>query len=319
MSMALATLTAPMAVAFAGVVRARNLLYDTGLLSSRAAPIPVVSIGNLAVGGTGKTPVSAWVAHVLRLAGRRPAIVMRGYGEDEILLHRRWNPDVPVFRAPSRAHGTREAVLAGSDVVILDDGFQHRALRRDLNFVLLSPAHPLPARLLPRGPFREPLAALRRAHRVLVTAKGLHETEAAVGMAAELRKVPGLPPVDVFSFRLGAWAELDGRSATLPPGPPFVVTAVAEPEGFARGVGDHTGGVPECLSFPDHHAYSREDAERIGRMAGGRWIAVTEKDAVKLLPFQYLLPTSRVLALEPVPPAHLADAIVQGVAGREAR
>jgi tetraacyldisaccharide 4'-kinase len=305
--------TAPLSVLFGAGVRARNLLFDAGALPIHRGPLPIVSVGNLAVGGTGKTPVSAWVARALRSAGRTPAIVLRGYGDDEMQLHRRWNPDVPVFRAIRRIDGVREAAAWSSDVVVLDDGFQHRRIRRDLDLLLLSPAHPFPPRLLPRGPFRESLRAVRRADRVLVTAKGTREIAAARALTQELRRLPAIPPVEMFTFRTGPWEALDGVREPPPPGEPFLVTSVAEPRGFAELVAEQLGGEARRLSFRDHHTYTKEDANRISQVVGGGWVATTEKDAVKLLSLRDLLPEVRVLPLVPVPPDGLAEAVVRRV------
>ncbi len=311
----LGALTAPLSAAFGVAVRGRNLLYDAGLLASRRAPLPVVSVGNLAVGGAGKTPVSAWVARTLEQAGRRPAIVLRGYGDDEPLLHARWNPSVPVLRAPRRIQGVEEAARQGRDVVVLDDGYQHRALHRDVNLLLLSPAHHLPPRLLPRGPFRESLMAMRRADRILITAKGDHELEGARALADEVGRIPGLAPVEVFAFRAGSWENLHGAPEPPPPGDTFVVTSVAEPSGFVHLVTERTGRSPRSVAFRDHHAFSARDADWISRAAeSAGWISVTEKDAVKLLPLEALLPPARVLPLVPVPPPDLGPWIVDAVA-----
>lgn len=297
----LVVLTLPLSLLFGAGVRIRNLLYDHGLLPSRAGPIPVVSIGNLAVGGTGKTPVSAWIARELRAQGRTPALVARGYGEDELLLHRRWNPEVPVIRAPKRLEGIREAARQGCDVAVLDDGFQHRALERDLDLVLLSPAHPLPPRLLPRGPFREGLRSLRRAHAVLVTSKGELQEEAARVLVRELESLPGQRPIHVVPLVPGPWEELDGSLAPDPEGDLLALASVAEPAAFVTLVTERTGRAPELVAFPDHHPYTSRDVEEVVRRAGGRTVVTTEKDAVKLLPFRHLMPRVRVLPLVPRP------------------
>lgn len=309
----LGILTGPMAVVFGTVVRFRNALFDAGILRSAQGSIPVVSIGNLAVGGSGKTPVSAWLLRQLRDRGWKPALVVRGYGEDEVLLHRAWNPDIPVIRAPRRAAGVDEAAAAGRDIVVLDDGFQHRWLRRDLDIVLLSPAHPLPVRLLPRGPFREPLRALRRADRLLIAVKGSHEAEPGAALAAELHRAPGLPPVEVFTFGAGRWKGLDGQPSDPPEGLPLVVCSVAQPAGFAALVEEGLGGPLETLAFPDHHRYEQTDVASISQRAGHRWIATTEKDAVKLAAFRELLPEARVLPLVAVSENRLAEALIDGL------
>ena len=165
-------LTLPAELVFRAGVELRNRAYDRGTLPKVHPEIPTVSVGNLVVGGTGKTPVTGWIVDRLRDRGHRPAVVMRGYGQDEVELHRRWHPDVPVLSAPRKADGVREAVRRGRTVAVVDDGFQHRALERSLDFVLMAAEDPVPVRLLPRGPYREPLSSLRRADLVLVTSKG---------------------------------------------------------------------------------------------------------------------------------------------------
>ncbi len=306
-------LAAPVSALFSIGVRVRSTLYDRGVLRGEEPPIPVVSVGNLAVGGTGKTPVAGWLAGELLRSGKRAALVTRGYGEDEVLLHRRWNPEVPVIRARRRIEGVRTAATQGAEVAIVDDGFQHRALARNLDLVLLSPVHGARARLLPRGPFREPVRALRRADRVLVTVKGAKEEAAAEELERFLGRVPGMPPVARLSLRAGEWTGLGGEPLPPPGGTPLVVTSIAEPESFASLVAERCGGTGGHLAFPDHHPYSEADAARIVAAARGRWVATTEKDAVKLLPLAELLPEARVLPLIVDPPEGLLGEILDAL------
>ena len=121
---------APAGWSYAAVVAARNALYDHGLLRSRPAAIPALSLGNLTVGGTGKTPIAAWAAARLATAGARPAVVLRGYGDDESLVHARLNPGLVVVTDADRVRGVARARELGADCAILDDGFQHRRIRR---------------------------------------------------------------------------------------------------------------------------------------------------------------------------------------------
>ncbi|TVP55290.1 MAG: hypothetical protein EA351_11125 [Gemmatimonadales bacterium] len=282
---------APLSVLFATGVRIRNVLYDRGAIRTKPPPIPVISVGNLAVGGTGKTPVSRWLVELLLARGQSPAIVSRGFGEDELLLHRRWHPDIPVIRAPRRIEGVRAAAARGCTVAVVDDGFQHRALGRSLDLVLLSPAHPLPIRLLPRGPFREPLRSLRRAHGVLVTVKSPAENATADRLLDEVRSLPGHPPARLLTLLPGSWCDLRGAPASAPDGPLLALTSVAQPGSFVslvRARGLHSGsegdeGV-ELLAFPDHHPYTSEELSQILETAGDRMVVTTEKDAVKLIP-----------------------------------
>src|SRR5687768_4648197 len=193
---ALRLLLAPAEAGYAAVIGARNGAYDRGWLRSERVDVPVISIGNISVGGAGKTPFAAWVARRLREWGRRPAIALRGYGEDEILLHRELNPDVPVFRGKRRAEAAREAVAAGCDAVVLDDGFQHRALARNLDVVLVPVEGWEPrARLVPRGPWRERPRALGRADVIVLTRKSADVARAAEVEREVVRMHPRIPIV----------------------------------------------------------------------------------------------------------------------------
>jgi tetraacyldisaccharide 4'-kinase len=315
---ALGIIARPGAAAFSSVVRVRNSLYDARILPTSSAHIPVISVGNLAVGGTGKTPITAWLVRELLSRSWLPAIVTRGYGEDEVLLHRRWNPDVPVIVSKRRFGGVQEAQAMGRNIAVIDDGFQHRQLKRDVDVVLLSPAHPLPAKLLPRGPFREPLRSLRRAHLVLVTAKGTHELARAQALMVELRRLLGSLSIEVFAFSTGPWQMLDGQPRPPPPGGALVLCSIGEPKGFQRNVEVTSGESTELLALRDHHVYTEIEVRRISHRAGPRWIATTEKDAVKLAPFRELLTNVRVLPLVPTVPETLVDRVVQPLGTLEA-
>jgi tetraacyldisaccharide 4'-kinase len=162
----------PLELLYGGAVALRGRLYDAGVLATHAAPIPALSVGNLTVGGTGKTPVSAWLAGELAERGARPAIVLRGYGSDEPLVHRILNPGMTVVASPDRVAGVERAAASGCDVAVLDDAFQHRRSARTADAVLVSTERWSETRhLLPAGPWREPLSALRRASLAIVTRK----------------------------------------------------------------------------------------------------------------------------------------------------
>src|SRR4051812_10902339 len=122
---------------FGGVIGARDILYDAGWLPTHDTPIPAISVGNLTVGGTGKTPISAWIARGLVARGAHPAVVLRGYGDDEPLVHQTLNPDVPVVLGAARADAVRGAAAGGADIAVLDDAFQHRRVRRIADIVLV--------------------------------------------------------------------------------------------------------------------------------------------------------------------------------------
>jgi tetraacyldisaccharide 4'-kinase len=287
-------LAAPAEWAFRCAVALRNLRHDR-LGGARAEGLRVVSVGNLALGGTGKTPLAAWAARTLAAAGWSPAVLSRGCGRDELLLHRRWNPDLPVLADPDRAAAAAAARAAGATAVVLDDGFQHRRLARDVDVVLLAAEDAFPVRLLPRGPFREPVAALARAHGVVVTRR-LAAAADAEELAARLQRLfPGLAVTRVALVPCG-WQHLDGTPAPPPEGPALAVTSVARPEAFAVQVGREIGTPPELLAFPDHHEFTAADVKALRARAGKRTVVVTEKDAVKLLAWDATLgPSLRVL------------------------
>lgn len=291
---ALRVAAAPAEALFRGAVALRNRRWDAGG-GTRVAGMAVVSVGNLAVGGTGKTPLAAWLARHLAGRGYRCAVLTRDADGDETLLHRRWNPEVPVVGDRHRVAGTRAAAALGCRVVVMDDGFQHRQLARDLDVVLLAAEDPFPGRLLPRGPFREPAGALARAHVAVVTRRAASEGEAE---ALERHLAAAHPHLAVGRVALqpGAWADLDGVPAPPPEGPLLAVAGIARPRAFARQLEAMTGKTARLMAYPDHHAYTRHDVGAMRVAAGNGTVVVTEKDAVKLHAFRRDLEPVRVLA-----------------------
>ncbi len=307
----------PAELLFRGIVHLRNAAYGRRILTVREPPVPVLSVGNLTVGGTGKTPVVGWVARELEVRGLRPAIVASGYGEDELLLHRRWNPDIALHADPDRVRGVEEAAGKGAGVVILDDGFQHRRLGRSADWVLLSAEQPRLARLLPRGAYREPASSLRRATLLLVTRKEAPASRVSATAAWARRHAPGVPLVHL-RLEPSGWSDLLGRTTPPPGDASLAVAGIGEPETLPASA--RAAGCPDLplLAFPDHHAYTVADAARIRREAGGGSVVTTEKDAVRLAPLADALPEVRVLRLHVVVTdgsEHL-DAALTGLAGR---
>lgn len=293
----LSVLLAPASWVYGLVVRTRNSAYDAhdsqhvlGDLKhvicclNRVADIHIISVGNLAVGGTGKTPVAAWLTRFLSERGEQTAIVSRGYGRDERLLHQRWNPEVPVEADTDRVIAVERARDAGANVVVLDDGFQHRRLARDLDLVLLAAEDPFPGRLLPTGPYREAASSLARADVILVTRR----TASSELALAVLRCARGFAPScvgGVIRLAPDRWLDLGGEQVSAPEGDVLVVAAVARPDDFRENVAVLLGTNVELLAFRDHHDYCVGDIRRIRKAADGRAVVVTEKDAVKLTPW----------------------------------
>jgi tetraacyldisaccharide 4'-kinase len=273
---------------------------------------PVISVGNLAMGGRGKTPVVAHLARLLVEAGERPGILSRGYKRnrpedgvvvvsdgarlwadldragDEPLLLARLVPGAAVLVCRSRAIGAAHAERAfGVTVHLLDDGFQHRQLARDLDIVIVSPAD-LAGRRLPFGRLRSPVRAIGRADAVIVDGASAEATASA--LAPYLR--PGRTPVFTLRRTLGAPRLLEPRDVAIDPAVPVVAAAgIAGPERFGAALAQAGWSVARLLRFADHHAYSRRDLARIAaalRETGAQLVLTTEKDAMRLLPLRPL-------------------------------
>jgi tetraacyldisaccharide 4'-kinase len=284
---ALRTALAPAEAAYGAVVHLRNRGFERGLLAVRRAPIPVISVGNLEVGGAGKTPVAAWIVAHLNSRGARPAIVLRGYGRDEIHVHRELNPEVPVHADRDRMRAIRAASDAGRRIAVWDDGFQHRWIHRDLDVLLIAAEsllrEPL---LLPRGPWREPLRAARRAGVVVMTRKTASDTQLEHALS---RLQPWAPHgvTAVAALSAGPIHRIDGTEeapiATLNGESILAVGALAIPERFFAQL-RAAGARVEAVAYRDHHEFSAADARSILSRAGGRRLLVTRKDAVKLRP-----------------------------------
>ena len=277
---------APAELLYGAVIATRGKLYDWGIFRATEFSVPVLSVGNLSVGGTGKTPVAAWLAHRFSERGAAPAIVLRGYGGDETIVHERLNEGIPVIAAADRVRGIREAIAQGVDVVVLDDAFQHRRARRDADILLVSAdAWRGKPRLLPAGPWREPLRAARRATLVIITRKTadrsvVEDVRRALGNAAPSVPIAiaHLAPGDLKSTATGQTLPLQAlHGADL-----TAIAAIAQPESFFKQLTE-LGAVVRPFSFPDHHAFTAADARNLAAEADNSdFVVCTLKDAVKL-------------------------------------
>lgn len=283
-------------VCFRGGVAARNTYFDRCRYGTASVPVPVISIGNLTTGGTGKTPLVAWVVAQLQALGGRPAILSRGYraldgqGNDEKRLLDRLCPAVPHVQNPNRAAAARR-LLADStvDALVLDDGLQHRRLHRDVNIVLIDVLNPWGfGRVLPRGLLREPPTALRRADVVVLTRSDLCTRRELLRVHRAVRRQTEAVLCHA-AFRPSRLVNVQGQTAPLSLLAGQTMAAfcgVGNPDGFRRTIAPlfDAPAASNLLSFPDHHHYCGADHERIHAHAEARkadLLLTTEKDLVK--------------------------------------
>ncbi len=274
---------------------ARNRRYDRGAGVQRVDR-PVISIGNISTGGTGKTPMVAWIARQLMEAGAEPVIAMRGYaarpGEmsDEQAEYRQVLPDPHVVANPDRATALREFLTEHADVrcVILDDGFQHRQLHRDLDLGLIdATAGTFGDRLLPVGNLREPLEGLARADAVIVTHAGQRDER----LEQEIVRHHGVPPI---AWARHEWEGLLGLESDGRPGRPLdldwlrgarvlTMLGIGKPQSVIEQIEAHGATVAVNIPARDHERYDRQKLTIARGLCGGcDAMVVTLKDWVKI-------------------------------------
>lgn len=288
---------APLTPLYGAAVGVKNLAYENRWLAVKRLRWPVVSIGNLSVGGSGKTPLTIRLAELLSAEGFHVDVLSRGYGrssrstervdpvsalyardadrfgDEPLLISQRTG--VPVFVGASRFDAGRLAeqeLASGIGAIhLLDDGFQHRQLARDVDIVLVHHSDFL-ERLLPAGRMREPLGSLRRASFVVVR-------EEDAGLEAEIRKQGVTAPL----WRMRRVTELSSKIAATPRRA-IAFCAIARPEEFFAAL-DGVVHLEQSIAFADHHRYTKEDMARLAASAGKiqpDLFVTTEKDAVKL-------------------------------------
>jgi tetraacyldisaccharide 4'-kinase len=283
-------------VPYAAAVAWRNHRYDTGRAVAHRVRAAVVSVGNLTVGGTGKTPMVAWIARRFAQRGSAVALVSRGYKQavggpnDEALELAQRLPDVPHVQHADRVAAAWEAIdRHGARVIVLDDGFQHRRLARDLDIVLLDASEPFGfGHLLPRGLLREPIASLARADLVVLSRSDMIEPAARDhirGVVAEHAPRAGwIEAVHRPERLIGS----DGRTEPLDHLRGRRVAAlcgIGNPAGFRHTLGECGYDVAAFRELPDHFAYPPQAIEELARWAAGSGaeaVVVTHKDLVKL-------------------------------------
>jgi tetraacyldisaccharide 4'-kinase len=278
------------AAAYSLVVRARNGLFEAGLLRTHSVPARVVSIGNVVAGGTGKTPAVALLARIALERGRRVAILSRGYGRragdelnDEGRLLSAKLPEALVIEDRDRVAGARRAIARGANLLLLDDGLQHRRLRRDADVVLVDATRSFDEeRLLPLGFLREPASsALGRAEVALLTRAELATPESLAALRSSVARWCGR--IAVAETVVTGFSRLGGKGPAE--GPAFLFAGIGNPTAFRRTAARAGIDVVGFRAFRDHHPYGRRDVDRLvadGASAGATRFLTTEKDAVKL-------------------------------------
>ncbi|MCZ6695368.1 MAG: tetraacyldisaccharide 4'-kinase [Acidobacteria bacterium] len=318
------------AILYAAAVRARNALYDVGWLSAQRLPCPAISIGNLTVGGTGKTPLCSHLAGFLSDAGYRTAVLSRGYRReggpaprlvsdghrllaevavsgDEPYLIARDNPSVAVAVGANRVEAARCLTnVLTPEVILLDDAFQHRRIMRDVDLLLVDGSDPFGnGRMLPLGPLREPIEAVRRADALVIT-RSAGRVPAA--LASILERHHSHPTVFHVRIEPRGFLRSDGEAlapVALKGLSAYAFSGIARPERFEAQLDDLGLRVAGTRRFRDHHRYRSRDLEEIARSARelrADVLVTTDKDFVRIDHWPSGAPTPYALALQVIFP-----------------
>lgn len=276
------------------VVQGRNFCYDRGIKKIIKLPVPVISVGNITTGGTGKTPTVIMIVQELTRMGQRPAVLTRGYGAkpgmkaDEVMVIEHECPGVPVIVNADRVAGGQEAINKhNATVLVMDDGFQHRRLHRDLNIIIADATEPLGiAGVTPRGNWREPPQNLLRADIVM-----LSRCEQVPQELADLASglfTQWVSPRDIFQQRTHVTGIYDeaGNRISITDKRVMLFAGIGNPNGFLNTVMAQGAYVSGAAWFDDHHNYDvRNDFMKLAAMSQHRqveaWVT-TLKDWVKL-------------------------------------
>ncbi len=298
-------------VPYAAAVVLRNAYFDLYKRASAKTPKPVISVGNITTGGTGKTPMTAALAGRLIDRGRNVAILLRGYKSspgsypsdrtnparekwgshsDEALVLKRRCPKAVVLVDPDRVASAERAVSQGADVILLDDGFQHRRLARDLDIVLVDAGNPFGhGHILPRGLLREPASSLRRAGLIVVTRSDEIDTATKGVLLGTLRRVSGGKPMIEAVHRQAGLMDVRGRPVEIEDYgviQAVLFAGIGNFDSFRRGAEKLGIRVAAAYQYPDHHAYADEEIAGLQDLAvdlEANAVLTTEKDAVKLV------------------------------------
>lgn len=306
----------PVSPFYSLLMRLRESMYRKGIFRVTRVTVPVISVGNLTMGGSGKTPVVQYVVRFLGEKGWRPAVVSRGYGGSakdrvnlvsdgkQILLDANAAGDeprllaetlqgVPVLTGTVRKFPATKAVELGADILVLDDGFQHMALARDLDLVLFNADYLAGnSRVFPGGDLREPVKALNRCHGFVITGVCLRNKERAEQFADLLRQRFPEHPVFLSGYKaVSVLRDVNGDALTVSPLDElknmelFGFSGIAHPSSFQETLRELGYSVTGFRTYNDHHSYSENDLNDIfvqAKEQGADACITTEKDMVKL-------------------------------------
>jgi tetraacyldisaccharide 4'-kinase len=305
-------------------VTLRNAAFRWGLWPIVQVGVPVISLGNITAGGTGKTPLTAWVVNQLLECRQKPAILSRGYGpipssesagrslgesihNDEYLVLADLCPGVPHLQGVSRCDSAKRAIREyEATTLVLDDGFQHRKLSRSLDIVLVDATNPWGyGYLLPRGLLREPVSSLKRADFACVTRVNLVSPDRLAAIRETIERYLPRNRIAEVEFQPIGWRELAGQVEPLgSDGEPVIAfCGIGNPEGFRHTLEAAGAKVAEFVAFPDHYHYQAADVERLIELATSRncrELVTTHKDLVKLSNWPLERIGLRALAIGPV-------------------
>ncbi len=284
---------------YSTVMRLRNTAFDAGVLKMHRAAVPVISVGNITTGGTGKTPFVALVCELSKAAGAEPGIISRGYraaspeGNDEKKVLQILAPNVPHEQNSVRIEAARRLLSTHPqcNALVMDDGLQHRHLHRNLNLVLIDATCPFGfGHVLPRGLLREPLSGLRRADIILLTRCDLVSEQQLREIEARTLRESGLSSDKILrtEFRPCGLRTASGRQQaieSLHGQPVYLASGIGNPEAFHQTCQSAGLTIAGTRWFPDHHDFSDVDLRCIlsdAAAAGASTVVVTLKDLVKL-------------------------------------
>jgi len=292
----------------------RRTAYKIGIFKAHRAGCKVISVGNISLGGTGKTPMSCMLAKTLKGHNKTVALLTRGYGNDEWKMMKRFLVDIPVIVGPDRVENSAKAISEfKADTVILDDGFQHLRIKKDLDIVLIDSSNPFGnERLFPRGVLREDLYALKRADMLFLTKTDMKENNVEFIKNKLSMIVPNLPMVESvyrpkYFYNLNNDAKLD--LAEIKSKKIATLSSIVNPEYFEFMLKNLGVELKLQLHYPDHYSYKQKDLYSIRQKCkevGVDTIVTTEKDAVKLKSYSLKLTDIKILIL------HIEPEITKG-------